>query len=152
MHPLLPGKTLHGRTTFSWLESGTFLRFHMHIDEPATHDGLALLSTDDATPEAGAMLYFDVRNVSREYRWTISGNVFTWSRDAPGFSQRMVHTIAEDGQSIEAKGEMSRNGHLIFNQQIPFYICWSESFIPHPFHLAIKIQMEIRGNCKSKIL
>ena len=56
------------------------------------------------------MLYFDVRNVSREYRWTISGNVFTWLRDEPGFAQRVVLTIANDGQSIEARGQMSRNG------------------------------------------
>ena len=109
-HPLVPGKTFHGRATFSWLESGAFLLFHSQIDEPEIPDGVAILGTDDATPDAGAMLYFDVRNVSREYRWTISANVFTWSRQAPDFSQRMVHTIAEDGQSIDAKGEMSRNG------------------------------------------
>ena len=108
-HPLLPGKTFRGRTTFSWLDSGAFLRYHMHIDEPEIPDGVAILGTDDAAPDAGAMLYYDVRDVSREYRWTMSGNVFTWSRDAPGFSQRMVHTIAQDGQSMEARGEMSRD-------------------------------------------
>jgi hypothetical protein len=109
-HPMLPGTTLHGRTTFSWLESGAFLLVHTHTDEPEVPDGVAILGTDDATPDAGAMLYFDVRNVSREYRWTISGNVFTWSRDDPGLSQRMVLTIAEDGQRIDAQGQMSRNG------------------------------------------
>jgi hypothetical protein len=109
-HPLVPGKTFHGRATFSWLESGAFLLFRSHIDEPEIPDGVAILGTDDATPDAGGMLYFDVRNVSRAYRWTISGNVWTWSRDEPGFSQRMVLTIAEDGRSIEAKGQMSRNG------------------------------------------
>jgi hypothetical protein len=109
-HPMLPGRTFHGHTTFSWQESGAFLLVHMHIDEPEIPDGVAILGTDDATPDGGAMLYFDVRNVSREYRWTISGNVWTWSRDAPGFSQRMVLTIAGDGHSIEAKGEMSQNG------------------------------------------
>ena len=109
-HPLVPGKTFHGHATFRWLESGAFLLFHSHIDEPEIPDGVAILGTDDATPEAGAMLYFDVRTVSRAYRWTISGNVWTWSREAPGFSQRMVLTIAEDGQSIEAQGQMSRNG------------------------------------------
>jgi hypothetical protein len=82
----------------------------MHIDEPEIPYGGAILGTDDAAPNAGTMLYFDVRNVSREYRWTISGNVWTWSRDEPGFSQRMVLTIAEDGQSMEAVGQMSRNG------------------------------------------
>ncbi|HEX8969796.1 MAG TPA: hypothetical protein VF937_18075, partial [Chloroflexota bacterium] len=79
-HPLLPGKTFHGHATFTWLESGAFLLFHSHTDEPDIPDGVAVVGTDDATPDAGAMLYFDVRNVSREYRWTISANVWTWSR------------------------------------------------------------------------
>jgi hypothetical protein len=109
-HPMLPGKTFHGHTTFSWLESGSFLLIHSHIDEPEIPDSVAILGTDDATPDAGTMLYFDVRNVSREYRWTISGNVWTWSRDEPGFSQRMVVNIAEGAQSLEAKGQMSRQG------------------------------------------
>jgi hypothetical protein len=108
-HPLVPGKTFHGRATISWLESGAFLLLHSHIDEPEIPDGVAILGTDDAVPDAGAMLYFDVRSVSREYRWTLSGNVWTWWRDEPGFSQRMALTIAEDGQSIEAKGQMSRS-------------------------------------------
>ena len=109
-HPMLPGKTFHGHASFTWLESGAFLLYHLHIDEPDIPDGVAILGTDDSNPDAGAMLYFDVRNVSREYRWTISGNVWTWSRDEPAFSQRMVLTIASDGQSMEAKGQMSRNG------------------------------------------
>ena len=109
-HPLLPGKTFHGHATFSWLDSGAFLLVMMHIDEPEIPDGIAIVGTDDATPDAGAMLYFDVRKVSREYRWTISSKVWTWSRNAPDFSQRVVLTIAEDGQTIEARGEMSRNG------------------------------------------
>jgi hypothetical protein len=109
-HPMLPGKTLHGHATFSWLESGAFLLFHSHLDEPEIPDGVAILGTNDATVDAGAMLYFDVRNVAREYRWTMSGHVWTWSRDEPGFSQRMVHTIADDGRSIDAKGQLSRNG------------------------------------------
>ena len=78
-HPILLGKTFHGHATFNWLESGAFLIFHSHIDESEIPDGVAIVGADDATP------------------------------DAPGFSQRMVLTIAEDGQSIAAKGEMSRN-------------------------------------------
>ena len=109
-HPLVPGKTFHGRTTFSRLESGAFLLVRSYIDEPEIPDGVAILGADDATPEAGALLYFDARAVSREYRWAIAGNEFTWRRDDPGFSQRMVLAIAEDGGSIEAKGQMSRDG------------------------------------------
>jgi hypothetical protein len=109
-HPLVPGKTFHGHATFTWLESGAFLLLNFHIDEPEIPDAVAIIGTDDAKPDAGAMLYFDVRNVSREYRWTIAGNVWTWSRDDPEFLQRMVLTIADDGQSIESNGEMSRDG------------------------------------------
>jgi len=109
-HPLLPGQTFHGHTTISWLESGAFLSIRMHIDEPEIPDGIAILGTDDSAPGDGTMLYFDVRSVSREYRWTILGNVFTWWRNAPGFAQRMVLTIADDGQSIDARGEMARDG------------------------------------------
>ncbi len=109
-HPQLPGKTFHGRATFTWLESGAFLLFHSHTDEPEIPDGIAILETDAARPNAGTMLYFDVRNVSREYRWAVSDNVWTWSRDEPCSGERMVLTIAEDGQSIEAKGKMSQNG------------------------------------------
>jgi hypothetical protein len=108
-HPLLPGKTFHGRTTFAWLESGAFVLYRSHIDDPDIPDGVAILGTDDPVPDAGGMLYYDVRNVSREYRWTISGNALAWSRDEPGFAQRMVLTIAEDGQTIQAQGQMSRN-------------------------------------------
>jgi len=109
-HPRLRGKTFHGHASFTWLESGAFLLFHSHIDEPEIPNGVAILGTDDSNPDAGAMLYFDARNVSREYRWTISSNVWPWARDELGFSQRMVLTIANDGLRIEAKGQMSRNG------------------------------------------
>ncbi len=106
---MVPNKTFHGRTTFSWFESGAFLLLNMHTDEPEIPDGVAILGTDDKTQDAGTMLYYDVRNVSREYRWTMSGSVLTWSRNAPDISQRMVLTIADDGRSIQANGEMSRN-------------------------------------------
>ena len=106
---MLPSKSLHGRATFNWLEAGAFLLFHSHTEEPEIPDGVAILGTDDATPNAGAMLYFDVRNVAREYRWTVSANVFTWSRDDPDLSQRVVFTIAEDDQRMQANGQMSRS-------------------------------------------
>ena len=62
---MVPGKTFHGRATFSWIESGAFLLCRSHIDEPEIPDGVAILGTDEATP---------------------------------------------DGQNIEAKGQMRRNG------------------------------------------
>jgi hypothetical protein len=109
-HPMLPGRTLHGHTTFAWIESGAFLLARTHIDEPEIPDGVAIIGTDDGRPDAGGMLYFDVRGVSREYRWSISGNVWTWSRDDAKLAQRIKLTISEDGRSIVSTGEMSKNG------------------------------------------
>ena len=78
-HPYLPNRTLHGQATFEWLEGGAFLIWRMHIEESEIPDGIAVFGTDDESTE-GAMIYFDVRGVSREYRWTISGNEWRWFR------------------------------------------------------------------------
>jgi hypothetical protein len=56
------------------------------------------------------MLYFDERGVSREYKWTMVGNLWRWWRTAPGFSQRMVGTLLDGGRTIVSKGEFSKDG------------------------------------------
>jgi len=108
-HPLVPGKMLHGRTTFEWLESGAFLIMHSEIDEPEIPRGIAVFGTDDSSGEC-SMLYFDERGVSRRYETRIRGNEWQWWRNTPEFSQRFVGTIATDGRTIVARGEYSRDG------------------------------------------
>ena len=107
-HPLVPGKTFHGRTTVSWLEGGAFLIMHSQIDEPEIPSGISIIGTDDATGE-WSMLYFDERGISRRYDVSFRDRVLTWSRIAPGFAQRMSFIIAPDGRTISSRGEMSRN-------------------------------------------
>jgi len=108
-HPLVPGKTFHGRTTFAWLEGGTFLIMHSRIDEPEIPSGIAVFGSDDTTGEC-SMLYFDERGVSRRYETSLRDNVWRWWRNAPGLSQRFTGTIAADGRSIASRGELSRDG------------------------------------------
>jgi hypothetical protein len=108
-HPLVPGTTFHGRTSFSWMEGGAFLLMHSQIDEPGIPSGIAVLGTDDATGEC-SMLYFDERGVSRRYEVSLRDSVWTWWRNDPAFSQRMVGTIAADGRTIVSRGELSRDG------------------------------------------
>lgn len=62
-HPLVPGKTFHGRTTFSWIEGGAFLAMRSQIDEPEIPNGIAIFGTDDATGEC-SMLYFDATRLT----------------------------------------------------------------------------------------
>jgi hypothetical protein len=108
-HPLVPGKTFHGRVSFSWIEGGAFLRMHSEIDEPEIPTAIALFGTDDAAGTC-SMLYFDERNVSRRYEVHLEKGEWRWWRDDPDFAQRFVGTIAPDGRTIVARGEMSRNG------------------------------------------
>jgi hypothetical protein len=108
-HPLLSGISLHGYTTFEWMEGGSFLIMHSEIDEPGVPSGTAIIGSDDAMKQY-YMLYFDERGISRQYEVSIKDNKFRWWREAPGFSQRMTGTISHDGKYIVSKGELSKDG------------------------------------------
>lgn len=108
-HPLIPETTLHGRTSFEWLEGGAFVIMHSEIDEPGVPTGVSIFGSDDATGEY-FMLYFDERKVSRKYDASFKDNTMKWWRNAPGFLQRMTCTVADDGNTIVSKGELSRDG------------------------------------------
>ena len=79
------------------------------ITEPGVPTGIAIVGSDD-TADHDFMLYFDERGVSRMYHASIQDNVWRWWRNAPGFDQRFTVTIAADGQSMSAVGELRRDG------------------------------------------
>jgi hypothetical protein len=108
-HPYLPGKTLHGRTSFAWLEGGAFLIMRSETDEPDIPDGLAIFGSDDSLHEY-FMLYFDERGVSRKYDVKLSQRGLVWARNDPAFAQRFTIDFASDGQTMSGRGEMSKDG------------------------------------------
>jgi len=108
-HPMLPGKVLHGRVTFDWIEDGAFLRMRSSVEGHDVPSGVAIIGSDDVADE-GSMLYFDERGVSRVYRTSFSGNEWKLWRDAPGFRQRGVAVVSPAGDSIQARWELARDG------------------------------------------
>ena len=106
-HPLLPD-TLHGHTSFEWIEGGAFLRMVSEIEEPGVPSGIAIIGSDDAG-ETFFMLYFDERGVSRKYEMTLRDNIWKFWRDAPNFSQRFTGTFADNGDTIIGVGELSED-------------------------------------------
>ena len=46
----------------------------------------------------------------RVYAVDLSDGTWRFWRDTPGFSQRFTGTFAEDGATITAQGELSRDG------------------------------------------
>ncbi len=108
-HPLLPGKDLHGRTSFEWIDDGAFLKMNSAVEDPAFPKGIAIFGSDDSSGE-GVMIYFDERGVSRKYDWSFEGNTLKWWRNAPGFSQQYSWTITDNGNTIVGEGEISKDG------------------------------------------
>ena len=108
-HPMLPGKTLHGRTSFEWAEDGAFLIMRSEIDEPEIPSGIGVIGTDADASEC-SMLYFDERGVSRRYLVDLRSDRWHWWRDSPGFSQRFTGTLVDGGTRIVGKGELCRDG------------------------------------------
>ena len=108
-HPELPHKVFAGKASLNWIEGGAFLRWYSEVDEKGFPVGIALFGSDDATGEL-FMLTFDERKVSRKYDVSVENNVVKWWRNAPDFSQRYTWTIADDGNTIVEKGELSKDG------------------------------------------
>jgi hypothetical protein len=108
-HGLVPDTILHGRTSFEWLENGAFLMMRSEIDDPRFPDAVAIFGSDDSEKEY-YMLIFDERGVSRKYEVSLRDDIWKWWRNAPGFFQRYEGVIAEDGNTIIGKGELSKDG------------------------------------------
>jgi len=108
-HPLVPGTTFHGRSSFEWMDGGAFVLVRSEIDEPEIPSAVAVIGSDDAAGTL-TLIYFDERDISRRYTVEVGDGEVSWHRDEAGFAQRMVLTIAADGARLEARGTMSRDG------------------------------------------
>jgi hypothetical protein len=108
-HALLPGLTLHGRTSFEWHEGGAYVIMRTEMDEAEIPNGMAIFASDDQDGSL-AMLYFDARAVSRRYEASIDETVLRFWRTAPDLSQRYVLTMSDDGDAMHSAGELSRDG------------------------------------------
>ena len=108
-HPMVPGEQLRGEATFEWVDGGAFVLWRSSMEDSRFPVGVALFGSDDERGEY-FMLYFDSRGVSRKYDVAVEGNTIRWWRNTPTLSQRQTWTIAGDGRSVTAKGEMSRDG------------------------------------------
>ena len=104
-----PSAIIRGHSSFAWLEDGAFLIQHSEIHNSDFPTTTAIMGPDE---EAATyrMLYYDSRAVSRIYRMTFSGGIWTLWRDSPGFSQRFHGTFNEDGKVITARWENSSDG------------------------------------------
>lgn len=114
------GRSLgRGATTFEWIENGAFILQHAD-DQPSpdadpewtAHSPMpvtSIIGFDDTTHEH-AMLYADARGVFRIYRMSLSDDSWRVWRAAPGFHQRFIGAIRDQGRTIEGRWESSPDG------------------------------------------
>jgi len=102
------------RSRFEWALDGQFLLQHTEVPIPEVPDSLTIVSTD---PETGAYTqhYYDSRGVARLYAMTLSGGVWTLTRQSPDFSpldfeQRFTGTFSQHGTVISGVWEKRFNG------------------------------------------
>ena len=100
---------VQGHSSFGWLEGGAFLIQHSEIAYPDFPRSTAVVGPDEGV-ETYRMLYYDSRGVSRIYRMSLSGGIWTLWRDFPEFSQRFHGMFSEDGRIITAYWEKSGDG------------------------------------------
>ncbi|MEU7897056.1 hypothetical protein AB0B45_29855 [Nonomuraea sp. NPDC049152] len=108
-----------GRTVFEWMEDRAFLvqRSDAEVTEGTPPEWVAnspfpvtsIMGLDDASEEL-SMLYADGRGVFRVYRMTFDGGTWRIWREAPGFNQRFTGVLSDDGATITAYWELSRDG------------------------------------------
>jgi hypothetical protein len=109
-----------GRTAFQWTEGGAFLVGHAQADPPLPGTPVewvenspfpvtTMMGLDDSS-ERFCMLYADGRGVLRVYQMSLAEGVWKLWRDSPGFFQRFTGTFGDDGRTINAFWEGSRDG------------------------------------------
>lgn len=102
-----------GTVTFEWALGDRFLLERSSAPAPAPQS-LAVIAPDEATG-AYRQHYFDDRGVTRVYKMTLAGGVWTLLRDEPDFSeldffQRYTGTFSDDGNAIDGRWEKSDDG------------------------------------------
>jgi hypothetical protein len=119
-HPASPGLVVHGTASVEWLEGERFLIHRARTDHPDFPDSISIIGftetdrVDHAPGSAAAssgkpqlsMHYYDSRGVFRVYGASLDAESWRLWREAPGFSQRFVGTLAKDGAAIAGRWQV----------------------------------------------
>ncbi len=84
-----PPTTLQGRASIARSEGGAYLNLRSLFEGKSPPTSISVIGRDDKG-EGFTMLYADERGVSRVYQMTLSNDVWTLWREAPGFNQRFT--------------------------------------------------------------
>ena len=98
-----------GQTTVTLTEDGKLMRIHSVEEDQRFPESLMIVGADEASDEC-TVLYYDSRDVHRVYRMALAEGEWRIWRDAPGFNQRYIGKLSDDGRSITGRWEFSEDG------------------------------------------
>jgi len=98
-----------GHTTVTLTEDGKLMRIHSVEEDQRFPESLMIVGADEASDEC-TVLYYDSRDVYRVYRMALAEGEWRIWRDAPGFNQRYIGKLSDDGRSITGRWEFSEDG------------------------------------------
>ena len=103
-HPLI-SNPIAGKINFSWFNGESFLIMSTDFNHSGPPNSTAIIGSDDSA-EKLSMLYLDERGVSRIYEVKFSNNGWKLWRNFPGFSQRYIGILKDNGNTIEGIWEL----------------------------------------------
>ena len=98
-----------GHTTVTLTEDGKLLRIHSVEEDQRFPESLMIVGADEASDEC-TVLYHDSRDVYRVYRMALAEGEWRIWREPPGFNQRYIGKLSDDGRSITGRWEFSKDG------------------------------------------
>jgi hypothetical protein len=108
-HPAIEGTVVRGWTTYEWLEGGRFLIQRAENEHPDFPDSLSVIGVMEGDSDL-SMQYFDSRGVHRVYAVGFVGSELTLERDVPGFAQRLIATLSDDGSTLTGVWQLNEGG------------------------------------------
>jgi len=108
-HPMLPGETLRGTSSFEWLDGQRFVIWRSHCEHPQVPDAVTIIGVTEGKL---SMHYFDSRGVYRVYSASLAQAKWRFWRDAPApdFSQRFTGIFSDNGNTITSRRQLSKDG------------------------------------------
>jgi hypothetical protein len=107
-HPAFGDTVVPGRVKFEWLAGERFLIQRAENEHPELPDSISVIGVMEDDKEL-SMQYFDSRGIHRIYHISFDGTELRTWRDAPGFVQRQVAKLSDDGSMLTSVSKLNEN-------------------------------------------
>lgn len=107
-HPMFGDTVVPGRVRFEWLAGERFLIQRAENEHPEFPDSICVIGVMEGDEDL-SMQYFDSRGIHRLYGIGFDGTELRIWRDAPGFAQRLIAKLSDDGSTLKGVWQLNQD-------------------------------------------